>query len=60
MWFILAFVSFLTGVVYLFRCLRKLDALLERQEEKGEVLSLAFSEPSPGTCGEPVEIEGNL
>ena len=46
MWFFLAFLSFLVGAVYLFHCLRKLDSLLERQEEKREILSLAFEEPA--------------
>lgn len=50
MWVVLAVIAFGAGQVYLFRCLRNIDRLLEQQSAEElpekEILSIAFSDPA--------------
>ena len=44
MWIVLAVLSFLASQVYLFRCLQKLDGVLESADDRKEVLSVALAD----------------
>ena len=45
MWIVLAVISFLLAQLYLFRCLGRLDTVLDGQKEEKQVLSVALTDP---------------
>ena len=45
MWIVLAVISFLLAQLYLFRCLGRLDTVLDGQKEEKQLLSVALTDP---------------